>query len=81
MRPVEEPRLIPFQSHMTKLSLTTLQARQSTELPQSLEVEHLTETEVERPSGTFLGHQEEKADDEKKSQAIRELLAEKRQLR
>ena len=81
MRPVEEPQLIPFQSPLTKSPLTTRQARQSIELPQSPAVKHSTEMEFERSTGRIVEHQEGKADDEKKAQAVRELLAEKSQLR
>ena len=80
-KPVEEPQSLPFQSPFIKSPLIARQAKQSTEVPKSPAPKHSTETEFERSTSRTVGQPEGRADDEKTPQAMRELLAEKRQLR
>lgn len=78
---VEEPRLIPVKSASAISSFPTRQARQSIESLPSPAAEPLGETKLKRSTTKDKGRQEEKPDAEKKAQAMRELLAEKREIR
>lgn len=80
-KPVEEPRLIPVKSASAISFFPTRQASQSIDSPLSPAVEPLEETKLKRSTTKDKGRQEEKPDAEKKAQAMRELLAEKREIR
>lgn len=80
-KPVEEPRLIPVKSASAISSFSTRQARQSIESPLFPAIEPLGETKLRQSTTKEKGRQEEKPDAERKAQAMRELLAEKREIR
>lgn len=82
-KPIEEPKLIPIKPSLAKPPTPKRQASQPTESPQPPEVKPPVETGYKRPTTKDVKRQEGKADADKKVDpaAMRELLAEKRELR
>lgn len=80
-KPVDEPQLTPVSSPFAESSVSTRQARKSTEFPQFAAVQPSGETELKRSTTEDVRSQGGKAEADKKAQAMRELLAEKRELR
>lgn len=80
-KPIDEPQLTPVRSTFAGSSVSTQKARKSTEFPQSPAVQPSGETELKRPTTKDVRSQEGKAEADKKAQAMRELLVEKRELR
>lgn len=82
-KPIEEPKLIPIKPPLTKPPAPTRQASQPTESPNLPEVKPPVKTGYKRSTTKDVERQEGKADADKKVDpaALRELLAEKRELR
>lgn len=82
-KPIEEPKLIPIKPPLAKPPAPTRQASQPTESPQFPEVKPPVKPGYKRSTTKDVERQEGKADADKKVDpaAMRELLAEKRELR
>lgn len=82
-KPIEEPKLIPIKPPLAKRPAPTRHAGQPTESPQFPELKPSVETGYKRSTTQDVERQEGKANADKKVDpaAMRELLAEKRELR